>query len=331
MCHLGISHPNGIPTIEAPVSETSGGNTPIVAGPPQDIFICAVTGKGPKSDGHGLTMAYKWYIEYLESKIREAWIPLFRRVLLNIRQYSDVPNGHDIATAFEFFTAVVLAFGRKDLALVEIVDEVYNKGLLKDSEDEDDERSAANQLVFAAIGWISMFLHEYLVVYNVDSSAGHLYSPSTNPEENSIQIADQTIFPGARNRKSSRRNSRFKSKTFVLYKQPLDSKDLPLHTLLGRFGKVVPAYDKAAFSSQDTSNTPGRYDGWIDPLLVCFHTLNKCTSIKVQWVDCLSLHLEFDSRTKILKLFRFPSLCLLMCASEENHPSLMARLVGHDS
>jgi len=300
-----------------------------VAGPPQDTFICAVTGKDRKCEGHGLTLAYKWYIRYLECKIKKAWIPLFRRVLLNVRQYSDVPNGDDIATAFDFFTAVVLAFGRKDLALVEIVDEVYNKGLLKESEDEDDERSAANQLVFAAIGWISMFFDALLLVYIINRRSGHLYFPSTRPEENSIQIADQTIFPGVREnsqRKSSRRNSRFKSKTFVLYKQPLDSKDLPLHTLLGRFGKVIPAYDKAAFNSQDTANnSPGRYDGWIDPLLVCFHTLNRCTSIKVQWVDCLSLHLEFDSRTKILKLFRFPSLCLLMCASEENHPSLMAR------
>jgi len=33
-------------------------------------------------------------------------------------------------------------------------------------------------------------------------------------------------------------------------------------------------------------------------------------------VDCLSLHLVFDSQTKVLQLYRFPSLCLLMCYSD---------------
>jgi hypothetical protein len=40
--------------------------------------------------------------------------------------------------------------------------------------------------------------------------------------------------------------------------------------------------------------------------------VNVVAGVRIQWVDCLSLHLEFDSRSKTLKVFRFPSLCLIM-------------------
>jgi hypothetical protein len=50
-------------------------------------------------------------------------------------------------------------------------------------------------------------------------------------------------------------------------------------------------------------------------------------NIEVEWVDSLSLHLEFDKSTKILKLFRLPSLCLLMCCCENESP--LTQYVSH--
>jgi hypothetical protein len=124
----------------------------------------------------------------------------------------------------------------------------------------------------------------------------------------------------------NRRSTRYKSKTFSTYNQPLDKKDEALYTLLQRFGKIIPDYNAGSLSPQNARETiPGRNDGWIDPLLICFHTLNKCTSITIEWVDSLSLHLEFDSRTKILKLFRFPSFCFLMSCKDKKYPSLVSQ------
>jgi hypothetical protein len=49
-------------------------------------------------------------------------------------------------------TAIVLELRRRELALVEIVDGLYNQDLLKETEVD---RSVACQMVFVALGWIS--------------------------------------------------------------------------------------------------------------------------------------------------------------------------------
>jgi hypothetical protein len=89
----------------------------------------------------------------LEFKILDAWSTLFAPVLENINQEATVPYDHDIAIAFQFLTAVASELERKELALVNIVDGIYNKCLLHET---DDDRSKAHQLAFAALGWISM-------------------------------------------------------------------------------------------------------------------------------------------------------------------------------
>jgi len=47
---------------------------------------------------------------------------------------------------------------------------------------------------------------------------------------------------------------------------------------------------------------------------VSFDMIQKFAKIRIEWVDCLSMHMEFDSRTKTLKLFRCPSYCRIMYA-----------------
>jgi hypothetical protein len=116
-----------------------------------------------------------------------------------------------------------------------------------------------------------------------------------------------------------RRVRRRKVKTFTNYEQTLENNDQPLHTLLGRFGKIIPQqYRQLGFGHVTPSMAPVRpNDEWIELKLLCFHTLNKVASIKIEWVDSLSLHLEFDSYTKVLKVFRLPSLCLLLSCAEK--------------
>ena len=50
-------------------------------------------------------------------------------------------------------TIVAESSGREGLALTDLVDALYNGNGLKET---DEERSLANQLAFAAFGWISM-------------------------------------------------------------------------------------------------------------------------------------------------------------------------------
>lgn len=54
---------------------------------------------------------------------------------------------------------------RKDVALVEIVDELDNDNKLKPQLDE--ERAIPNQIVFATIGWLSMYYTMCLAAYKM--------------------------------------------------------------------------------------------------------------------------------------------------------------------
>lgn len=132
----------------------------------------------------------------------------------------------------------------------------------------------------------------------------------------------------------NQRKSRRKSRIINSYDQTIDNKDLALGMLLRGFGKLIPVKG-STISQAGTEHLSERGDkkDWIEVSSICYNTLNRVCSIEIEWVDCLSLHLEFDSQTKTLKLFRFPSLCLLMrCHSDQNlssnsYSSLMSRYV----
>jgi hypothetical protein len=74
------------------------------------------------------------------------------------------PSNEDMSIAFQIFKIVVLQLRHRDLALSDIVDALYNEGnegLLRYT---DPDRSNANQLVLASLGWISglIFAESYL-------------------------------------------------------------------------------------------------------------------------------------------------------------------------
>lgn len=125
---------------------------------------------------------------------------------------------------------------------------------------------------------------------------------------NCTEIADRPL-----------RCRRQQQETIVRYQQSLDYVDQPLHILLQGFGKLIPtAYISRDLETIATTRNP--YHHVVELSLVCFHSLHRIASIKIEWVDSLSAHLEFDPHTKVLKIFRFPSLCLIMARNEKSSP-----------
>jgi len=75
-----------------------------------------------------------------------------------------------MAIGMQVLTAIVSNLQRSDLSLIEIVDGLYNRYLLKEV---DVDRSKACQMVFAALGWISKqseFPHKKTSLANVVQS-----------------------------------------------------------------------------------------------------------------------------------------------------------------
>lgn len=111
----------------------------------------ALLGQSPPAE---LQRAYEWYMNFLECKIIEAWKTLFCRVLRDIDPFPGIPGAKALSIAFQILETIVLELTREHLALTDIVDKLYNKQILVYT---DSERSHANQLLFASIGWISTF------------------------------------------------------------------------------------------------------------------------------------------------------------------------------
>lgn len=236
------------------------------------------------------------------------------------------PNDEDMSVAFQILGTIIKQFEREELALTDIVDKLYNDKLFKQETDE--FRSHANQLVFAALGWISESLPKDLPFTENKRPANQqpdsLYSARHDPEALMLQINPPGPTSSAfENKYIPRRRRRAQKETFTSFSQTLkdnDHIDQPLPVLLGSFGKLIPQRQRKWVVGNMTpaSVREGHEEDWIELSLLCFHALNKVANVKIEWVDSLALHLEFDNKTKVLKVFRLPSLCLLMCYCEKS-------------
>ncbi|CZT03884.1 uncharacterized protein RAG0_10531 [Rhynchosporium agropyri] len=97
--------------------------------------------------------ACAWYTGYLEFKIREHWVGLFRDLLKKVNPLSDIPYNQDLSAAFEVLKVVVDGLSREGVALnADLVDTLDNEKLLKYT---NDERTHTKELVFVVFGWIT--------------------------------------------------------------------------------------------------------------------------------------------------------------------------------
>ncbi|KAH7416707.1 hypothetical protein BKA64DRAFT_273793 [Cadophora sp. MPI-SDFR-AT-0126] len=262
-----------------------------------DAFITAIT--GDLLDAGIFKSAADWYLGFLESMIRDSWVDVFRPVLNNINLKTETPSEEDIAVTFKALETIVSILKEKNLALVDIVNALYKMGALKET---DGDQTHATRLVFHAVGWITL-----------------LYSPDPNTKSVGLNIMSSDEAENHSKNIPSRRPGRPRSKIISKTRQSIDLVDHPLPDLLKKFGRIMPEHDRPIFSGQITPLAPcyTRPDEWLEAPMLCFYTLHMVTSIKIEWVDCLCLHLDFDSQSKILRLFRFPSLCLVMCCNRQ--------------
>jgi len=119
--------------------------------PARDRFISILIGQQPNKGT--LLGACEWYLGFLEAQFKEVWTTLLRPTLAGLDDAASTPMEEDMTVIYRFMNIVADALRQKSrLALSDIVDELANDGLLKET---DEDRSLPCQLVFGAIGWIS--------------------------------------------------------------------------------------------------------------------------------------------------------------------------------
>lgn len=151
------------------------------------------------------------------------------------------------------------------------------QGILK--ADVDVEQAA--QLILRLVGWLTMLFEPPL---DYEESGRKSFSPTK----------DSPKVPQPRLRKAN---------TWTPHPIEVDAYDEKpiidtLHHMLK--GSPFPQPEVASSEPLQSSN-------------LSYYTLSKLAGVRVQWTESLGRHLELNKSNRTLKLFRFPSFCMLMC------------------
>lgn len=157
----------------------------------------------------------------------------------------------------------------------------------------DDQRGHKCQVMFALLSCILL-----------------LYTPSESPQESQLQM--QLKDPDDEEREL---RSHLLKKSSCLLTADVGSQSF--EHLLNCFGHL--RFQPMSGSSQDHRS--------ITASNINYYILSKVAGIRVVWIDCLSLHLEFDRRTLTLKLFRFPSFCAMLAIPRKSKATIFDRSV----
>lgn len=167
-------------------------------------------------------------------------------------------------------------------SLESIAEQLVEQHLLVDPKNG----SATNNyhLVFTLIGWLTM-----------------LYSPSEDLHSGQATV----ILP----RDTS--GEKTSTEVFTSFSKPLDELDgLALHQMIKQFGQLIPGN----FLSSQSISIVDVFSEQLVMSCLNFMAVSKVAGIRVVFTECLSLHLDFDEKAQVLKLFRFPSFCKAVCS-----------------
>jgi hypothetical protein len=167
-----------------------------------------------------------------------------------------------------------------ECSLVDMASELRSKGFIKDDADH-----LGVQLVFQCVGWLTA-----------------LFNPSPDPSNTHLYL---------RKMDSVSRRRRLVRKTVIRQSRVnIGDGNRPLQQLLDRFGSLLPQPECVR-----RSEAAGGLECGSECLIasyISFHSLRQVLGVKLEWVDVLNQHLEFDQGRGVLRVFRLPSICRLM-------------------
>lgn len=248
-----------------------------------------VTGSGEKE--FGFNKSWQWYCRHLESCAAALWNDLIVLVVAGIPHLSDLTS---VEARIKLYTVLAVVaeslINEEEPSLSTIVVDLNTQKLLNEDNDE-----FAAQLVFQIIGWLS-----------------GLWDALPDPSSDSLRL--NHVNTGRKTRRRICRPDTTLSISEASYQR--------LHHVARRFEDLLPtphiSHDDAIYSSRDEERAV------ITNAYLAFHSLEDLVSVRLAWTGTINQHLQYDSRSKTLCVFKYPSICLLMC-KEDGH-TLLSRL-----
>ncbi len=185
--------------------------------------------------------------------------------------------------AFERLFAAVATFVQDNEGAT-IDDVVEHLRTTQDMERTHTTFKAQRLIVFAILGWQSMLYRPAFNTCSLDELAVH---------EDDDQSSSHLVF--------------------YTHKLSADFADRPLFAILKGLGNLLPCPNMSQVASKDGKTAAT----WLplNPAETNIHLLLTLLHVKIRWVDCLALHLDYNKSTRTLSLFSCPSFCVAMLQS----------------
>ncbi|KAI1121043.1 hypothetical protein F5Y10DRAFT_272464 [Nemania abortiva] len=166
---------------------------------------------------------------------------------------------------------------------------------------DDDSLINFCQSIFVLCGWITL-------LYKPQSSRipGSIQMHPSSMNTNSGRFRDQPVYPD-----------------WTIVDE--DLKALSFQQLLACFGLRVPRQHPASAIAGSGSITDHKTS--VTASNIFFSNLVLVGKVEIQWVDSLIQHLDFDERTRTLKIFKYPAYCTLICLSSPKSTDFLNRLI----
>lgn len=230
---------------------------------------------------------------YLDARITQAWPQTINDVVERASHSPLVATVGDRIKVYEILIRVAeLLEHEPECSLLSIVVELRTQTLIKDAMDE-----KAAQMVFQFVGWLTA-----------------LFDPSPEPSITHLSLR--------KTGHTSRRRRLVRHQVVRNTSVVIANDQQPVHRLLGRFGSLLP--EPQCVRRPDLAGGLEAGSVCIIASYVSFFSLQQVLNIKLEWVDTLNQHLEFDQSNNVLRVFRLPSLCRLLQRNEGG--TLLSRL-----
>ncbi|KAF2678547.1 hypothetical protein K458DRAFT_316608 [Lentithecium fluviatile CBS 122367] len=195
------------------------------------------------------------------------------------------PQSLDVAAIATIWRQVWIQASTTNASIDSIVTRLLEDKLIMVNDDVE-TLSCARNLVFAIIGWQTL-------LYKPD--------PGSCPP---TQFAVTDECDGHR------------GLAFMDLRQDQYASSKPLHEFLMGFGVLLPCPNFNALASDDKRSLAKIKALSSDSFNA--HLLANVGGVHVKWTDSLACHLEFDSDSNSLYLFRFPTFCAIILRARQN-------------
>ncbi|KAI1274076.1 hypothetical protein F5Y07DRAFT_224387 [Xylaria sp. FL0933] len=211
------------------------------------------------------------------------------------------------APAISVFTHLARILGRERHASLELLSQVLAQTFPRANGDNGVAMHA--QLVFQLVGYLSFLYSPRLdglgnerLEFRADPAAASRLQPSLGPE-----------------RRGADPRNRAGVSVLAEYRHSLGD-------ILRSLGGGVPQPSSPLLSNESSDSELGTMsDVRLNVLNLNYYTLTRLAGITFTWTDTVWEHLDFNANKKEIKLFRYPSFCVLM-ATRHGGRSFLCRL-----